>query len=192
MTHMLPHTQFTSRDRVPGLEGCYLICGTFLIGNLIPGPRNLVFADRFFHTGVIGGFLFLLGFPLYKITTKSKWRLQRKTVLLEDGFSNFENQPTFFLSFKSESSRPVDLVGSTVTMGDITPLVKAGPVVQHVLFSVVKDLGPYNAIVGQAWLHAMKVVPSTYHQMISYLTNAGQIDLLSSQLAARQCYQLSI
>ena len=74
---------------------------------------------------------------------------------------------------------------TTVTMGDIAPLVKARQVVQQVLFSVVEDLGPYNSIVSRAWLHAMKVVPSTYHQMINYLTNAGQIDLLSSQLAAR-------
>ena len=50
---------------------------------------------------------------------------------------------------------------TTVTMGDIAIPVKAGPVVQQVLFSVVKDLGPYNAIVGRAWLHVMKVVPST-------------------------------
>ena len=69
---------------------------------------------------------------------------------------------------------------TTVTMGDITLPVKAGPVVQQVLFSVVEDLGPYNAIVGRALLHAMKVVPSTYHQMISHLTSAGQVDLLSS------------
>ena len=61
---------------------------------------------------------------------------------------------------------------TTVTMGDIALPVKAGPVVQQVLFSVVEDLGLYNAIVGRAWLHAMKAVPSTYHQMISYLTNA--------------------
>ena len=81
---------------------------------------------------------------------------------------------------------------TTVTMGNIAPPVKARPVVQHVLFCVVEDLGPYNAIVGRAWLHAMKVMPLTYHQMISYLTNAGQIDLLSSQLAARQWYQLLV
>ena len=74
---------------------------------------------------------------------------------------------------------------TTVTMGDITFPVRVGPVVQQVLFSIVEDLGPYNAIVGRALLHAMKVVPSTYHQMISYLTSAGQVDLLSSQLAAR-------
>ena len=73
-------------------------------------------------------------------------------------------------------------------MGDVALPVNVGPVIQQVLFSVVEDLGPYNAIVGRAWLHAMKVVPSTYHQTISYLTNAGQIDLLSSQLATRQCY----
>ena len=83
--------------------------------------------------------------------------------------------------------------GATMlTMGDITLLVKAGTVTQQVLFLVVEDLGPYNAIVGRAWLHAIKAVPSTYHQKISYLTSAGQIDLLSSQLAARQCYQLSV
>ena len=72
---------------------------------------------------------------------------------------------------------------TTATMGDITLPVIAGSVVQQVLFSVVEDLCPYNAIVGRAWLHAMKVMPSTYHQMISYLTSAGQVDLLGSQLA---------
>ena len=38
--------------------------------------------------------------------------------------------------------------GATIaTMGDISLPVRAGLVVQHVLFSVVEDLGPYNAIV---------------------------------------------
>ena len=81
---------------------------------------------------------------------------------------------------------------TTLTVGDITLLVKAGLVTQQVLFSIVEDLGLYNAIFGRAWLQAMKAVPSTYHQTISYLISAGQIDLLSSQLAARQCYQLLV
>ena len=81
---------------------------------------------------------------------------------------------------------------TTLTMGDISLPVKVGSVIQQVLFSVVEDLGPYNAIVGRAWLHAMKAVPSTYHQTISYLTSAGHIDLLSNKLAACQCYQLSV
>ena len=81
---------------------------------------------------------------------------------------------------------------TTATLGDVTLLVRVGLVTQRVLFSIVQDFGPYNAIVGRTWLHFKKVVPSTYHQMVSYLTNVGQVDLLSSQLAAQQCYQLSM
>ena len=38
---------------------------------------------------------------------------------------------------------------TTLTVGDIALSVKAVPITQQVLFLVVKDLGPYNAIVGQ-------------------------------------------
>ena len=69
---------------------------------------------------------------------------------------------------------------TTLSVGDITFSVKAGLVTQQVLFFVVEDLGPYNAILGRAWLHAMKVVPSTYHQTISYLIESGQVDLQGS------------
>ena len=69
---------------------------------------------------------------------------------------------------------------TTLSIGDVTFSIKAGPVKQQVLFSVVEDLGPYNAILGRAWILAMKVVPSTYHQTISYLTESGQVDLQGS------------
>ena len=63
--------------------------------------------------------------------------------------------------------------GATTTMlGDVTLPMKAGLVTQRVLFSIVEDFGPYNAIVGRTWLHSMKVVPSTYHKMVSYFTTA--------------------
>ena len=53
--------------------------------------------------------------------------------------------------------------GVTTTMlGDVTLPMKVGLVTQRVLFSIVEDLGPYNAIVGQTWLHSMKAVSSTY------------------------------
>ena len=76
-------------------------------------------------------------------------------------------------------------------MGDIVLLVQAGPVTLNVQFSVVQELSPFNIILGHTWLHYMKVIPSTYHQMVSFLTNDGQIDLYGSQLAARQCYQIA-
>ena len=81
---------------------------------------------------------------------------------------------------------------TTLTVGDIAFPVRAGPMTQQILFSVVEDLGPYNAILGRTWLHAMKAIPSTYHQTISYLTASRQVDLQRSQLAVRQCYQLSL
>ena len=83
-------------------------------------------------------------------------------------------------------------VDTALTVGDIAFAVQAGPIIQQVFFSVVEDLGPYNAILGRAWLHAMKAVPSTDHQIISYLIASGQVDLQGSQLVARQCYQLSM
>ena len=39
---------------------------------------------------------------------------------------------------------------TTVTVGDVTLLVRVGPITQQVMFSIVRDLGPYNAIMGRA------------------------------------------
>ena len=39
---------------------------------------------------------------------------------------------------------------TTLSVGDINFSVKASPATQQVLFSVVEDLGPYNAILSQA------------------------------------------
>ena len=69
---------------------------------------------------------------------------------------------------------------TTITLGDVALLIKVEPFTYQVLFSIVEDLEPYNAMMGRPWLHLLKVVPSTYHQMVSYLTNVGQVNLLSS------------
>ena len=69
--------------------------------------------------------------------------------------------------------------------------VQVGPVALNVQFLVVGDLSPFNAILGRTWLHYMKAIPSTYHQMVSFLTEDGQVDLYGNQLAARQCYQIA-
>ena len=37
---------------------------------------------------------------------------------------------------------------TTMMLGDVTLPVTAGPITQQILFLVVEDLGPYNAIVG--------------------------------------------
>ena len=80
---------------------------------------------------------------------------------------------------------------STTSLGDIVLPVQVGPVTLNVQFLVVQDLSPFNVILGGTWLHYMKAIPSTYHQMVSFLTKDGQINLYGSQLAARQCYQIA-
>ncbi|RVW94635.1 hypothetical protein CK203_030831 [Vitis vinifera] len=69
---------------------------------------------------------------------------------------------------------------STTSLGDIILPVQAGPITLNVQFSVVQELSPFNVILGRTWLHYMKVIPSRYHQMMSFLTNEGQIDLYGS------------
>lgn len=73
----------------------------------------------------------------------------------------------------------------TTSLRDIVLPIQASPVTQNVQFLVVKNLFPFNAIIVRMWLHSMKVIPFTYHQMVSYLTKDGQIDLFSSQLVVR-------
>ena len=69
---------------------------------------------------------------------------------------------------------------TTTSQGDVVLLVQVGLVTLNVQFSMVEDLSHSNAIMGRALLHKMKIVPSTYHPMVSYLTEEGQIDLLGS------------
>ena len=58
---------------------------------------------------------------------------------------------------------------STTSLGDVTLQVHVGSVILNVLFSVVEDLSHFNAILGRTWLHGMKAIPSTYHQMVSFI-----------------------
>ena len=57
---------------------------------------------------------------------------------------------------------------TTTILGDVALLVKGGPMTQRVLFSIVEDLGPYNSIMGRAWLHSMKAIlqPTTKRSAI--------------------------
>lgn len=62
---------------------------------------------------------------------------------------------------------------STTSLGDVVLPVQARPIIQNVQFSVVEDLSYFNAIMGRTWLHGMKAILSTYHQMVSYLIEDG-------------------
>lgn len=69
--------------------------------------------------------------------------------------------------------------------GLVTVQVSASPVHLDVEFLVVDVPSPYNVIIGLAWIHCMRVVPSTYHQRISFPTPKGIMEIGGDQLASR-------
>ena len=73
---------------------------------------------------------------------------------------------------------------TTILLGDVVLFVQAKPIILNVCFSIVRDLSLYDAIMGWAWLYKMKVISSTYHQMVSYLTEVRHVDLHSNQFVA--------
>ncbi|KAL6338705.1 hypothetical protein AAG906_023854 [Vitis piasezkii] len=84
-------------------------------------------------------------------------------------------------NFLERSIRPVD--------GIVTfPPVNACRVLQPHEDTLILTLGISGFDIRRVLVDL--VIPSTYHQMVSYLTKEGQIDLLGSQLAVHQCYQV--
>ncbi|XP_026454844.1 uncharacterized protein LOC113356050 [Papaver somniferum] len=54
----------------------------------------------------------------------------------------------------------------TKPLGDIFLQINAGPMKIDTRLSVVDAPSPYNAIIGQRWVHKLKGIASTYHQCI--------------------------
>ena len=114
----------------------------------------------------------------------SSINLLQVSMIKQMGFSssNLENPRRILSGFNG---------ASTTSLGDIVLPVQTGPITLNVQFSLVEDLSPFNAKLGHTWLHGMKAIPSTYHHMVSYLTEDGKIDLYGNQLAAQQCYPVA-
>ena len=126
------------------------------------------------------------------------WRLDARRILVDPGSSTDLLQALVIKQMGLEPSsleNPGRILSgfngvATTSIGDVVLLVQVGPVILNVQFSVVENLSPFNAILGHTWLHYMKAISSSYHQMVSFLTEDGHIDLYGNQLAARQCYQI--
>jgi len=50
---------------------------------------------------------------------------------------------------------------------------------------------PYNAILGRPWLHMMKVVPFTYHQLVQCPTLIGTTDIRGDQAMSRTIFAIA-
>ncbi|KAF8098602.1 hypothetical protein N665_0263s0031 [Sinapis alba] len=71
-------------------------------------------------------------------------------------------------------------------LGTIRLHIHTHGVPKNVKFSVIDVQAPYNAILGTPWIHAMRSIPSTYHQCVKFPGNDNQIvTLRGDQVAAR-------
>ncbi|XP_056862178.1 transposon Tf2-1 polyprotein [Raphanus sativus] len=72
-------------------------------------------------------------------------------------------------------------------LGTIRLPVYAGDIVRTVKFSVIQARAPYNAILGTPWLHAMRAIPSSYHQCVKFPGKDGSTQTIrGDQQAARE------
>ena len=84
-----------------------------------------------------------------------------------------------------------DFKGSQVeSLGEFMLPVTVGPTIMFVTFSVLNELSSFNVILDRTWLHAMKAMPSTYHQTLSFLINQGQIDIRGDKKIACSYYTI--
>ena len=58
----------------------------------------------------------------------------------------------------------------TNSLGEIVLPVSARRVTVLVPITVIDELSSFIAILGSTWIHAMKALSSSYHQMLSLLT----------------------
>ncbi|XP_058202708.1 uncharacterized protein LOC131317152 [Rhododendron vialii] len=90
---------------------------------------------------------------------------------------------------RTASTPLVSFTGAPVwLLGLITLPVRAGSRVLEIEFVVVASPSPYNVILGQTWLHEMKVIASTYHQVVKFIGwNGRQESLRGDQIQSKKC-----
>ena len=52
-------------------------------------------------------------------------------------------------------------------------------------FCILDVQSPYNVILGRSWIHMMRAVPSTHHQLLKYPTLSGMANIRVDQATAR-------
>ncbi|XP_009772477.2 uncharacterized protein [Nicotiana sylvestris] len=81
---------------------------------------------------------------------------------------------------------------SVPTRGEILPPTNTEGFIKTTQFEVVNgDMG-YNVILERLWIHEMKVVPLTYHQLLKFPTSEGIKQIRGDQTAAREMNAVTI
>ncbi|XP_038722005.1 uncharacterized protein LOC120014155 [Tripterygium wilfordii] len=78
------------------------------------------------------------------------------------------------------------------SLGEVTLSIYAPGLNKQTRLLIVDSPSAYNAILGRPWLHAIWVVPSTYHQVLHYPTNNGVREILGDQHSSRSRYKTTM
>ncbi|XP_074267040.1 uncharacterized protein LOC141590343 [Silene latifolia] len=101
-----------------------------------------------------------------------------KKILVDTGNSvnliTLENVKNMGFSEKDLVQKAVPLVGfsgeTKQSFGEIPIPTFAGGMKKQVRYLVIDGPSTYNVILGRPWIHEMKAVPSTYHQILKFPT----------------------
>lgn len=74
------------------------------------------------------------------------------------------------------------------TLGDITLPIYAVGVNLHITFVMLDSSSTYNVILDRPWIHDMRVVPSTFHQVIRFPIAWGVKEIKGEQATSWDCY----
>ncbi|XP_019256364.1 PREDICTED: uncharacterized protein LOC109234757 [Nicotiana attenuata] len=77
-------------------------------------------------------------------------------------------------------------LASATTRGEILLPTHAEGVTKTTMFEVVDDDMGYNVILGRPWIHEIKVVPSTYHQLLTFPIPEGIKHIRGDQTPVRE------
>ncbi|XP_060202301.1 uncharacterized protein LOC132630743 [Lycium barbarum] len=77
---------------------------------------------------------------------------------------------------------------SEITKGEISLLVNIDGTIQQTVFYVIEGKMKYNALRGRPWIHHIRVVLSTLHQMLKFPTPEGINTVLGEQPTIRDMF----
>ncbi|XP_019252699.1 PREDICTED: uncharacterized protein LOC109231495 [Nicotiana attenuata] len=81
---------------------------------------------------------------------------------------------------------------SVTTRGELLLPTNAKGVTKTILLEVVDGNMGYNIIPGRPWLHEVKAIPSTYHQLLKFPIPKGTKQIKGNQPAAREMNVISV
>ncbi|XP_070050187.1 uncharacterized protein [Nicotiana tomentosiformis] len=79
-------------------------------------------------------------------------------------------------------------MASETTKGKIILPLNVAGTIQETKFHVIEGDMRYNALLGRPWIHNMRAVPSTLHQMLKFLTPDRVKMLCGEQHAAKEMF----